>query len=104
MEIYGIMIQWGALIVVIFIVVSAFSIEMLGRFKYYRLQASIANITFVAPVNVILASMFILLTPVRGFYYRWLNMKEPTLTPFPAQSDGPYPEPKAIPSVVSVSH
>ena len=57
---------------VFFILVFA-SLALLGRGKFYRAQAFIANLLVVLPANVVLVSAFILGTPVRLVYNRCMN-------------------------------
>lgn len=54
-------------------------IAVCGRLGLPRLQAALANFTIIIPANVVITLLFVVLTPVRWIYYRWLNMKVTTI-------------------------
>ena len=57
----------------VFFILVFTSLALLGRGKFYRAQAFIANLLVVLPANVVLVSAFILGTPVRLVYNRCMN-------------------------------
>lgn len=59
--------------IVLSVVAVMLAIEILGSHRFFCLQAVVADIFIVIPANIALTLAFVLLTPVRWVYYKWLN-------------------------------
>jgi len=66
-------VDWCLLIAVLYYLACMLLLGVLGCLRAYRLQACIANVFIIVPSNILWAVSFVVLTPLRWLWIRFMN-------------------------------